>query len=72
MKDEISELHIHAPIAREQYAFPDDGYRRLYGYAMHTGFATAAGSGSGKKGRIEYLRHSITLAELIPYIHRLI
>ncbi|KAF8432503.1 hypothetical protein BGX38DRAFT_248137 [Terfezia claveryi] len=55
MADEISELHQHAPITGEQYAFPNDTYRRLQDYAMHTGFAIVVGSGSEKKGRIEYL-----------------
>ena len=53
LKSEVPELHQHAPISGEQYAFPDDAYRRLQDYALVTGFAIVIGS--GKKGRIEYL-----------------
>ena len=52
---EVPELHQHAPISGEQYAIPDDAYRRLQNYALVTGFAIVIGSGSEKKGRIEYL-----------------
>ena len=55
LKSEIPELHQHAPISGEQYVFPDDSYRRLQNYALVTGFAIVIGSGSEKKGRIEYL-----------------
>ena len=46
LKSEVPELHQHAPILGEQY---DDAYRRLQNYAI------VIGSGSEKKGRVEYL-----------------
>ena len=58
LKSEVPELYWHAPISGEQYAFPDDAYGRLQNYALVTGFAIVMGSGSEKKGRIEYLAKS--------------
>ena len=54
IKSEVPELHQHLPIS-EQYAFPDDTYRQLQNYALVTGFSIVFGSGSEKKGQIEYL-----------------
>ena len=51
----VPEPHQHAPISGGQYAFPDEAYRWLQNYALVTGFALVIGSGSKKKGRIEYL-----------------
>ena len=48
-KSEVPELHQHAPISGEQYAFPDDAYHRLQNYALVTGFAIVIGGGSEKK-----------------------
>lgn len=48
-RDETSDLHQHRPITGEQYAFPNDAYRRLQNYAMNTGFAIVICSDSEKK-----------------------